>query len=58
MAMGQWRNLEAVLNSKDAELANQLADNRRQADDVTDLQAQVANVRTRLRSIGLLVRLI
>nr|XP_046201479.1 lamin-L(III)-like isoform X2 [Oncorhynchus gorbuscha] len=44
MAMGQWRNLEAVLNSKDAELANQLADNRRQADDVTDLQAQVANL--------------
>ncbi|CAB1339075.1 unnamed protein product [Coregonus sp. 'balchen'] len=44
MAMGQWRNLEAVLNSKDAELANQLADNRRQADDITDLKTQVANL--------------
>ncbi|KAJ7994751.1 hypothetical protein DPEC_G00252730 [Dallia pectoralis] len=44
MAVGQWRNLEAVLNSKDAELANQLADNRRQQEVVTDLQAQVANL--------------
>uniref|UniRef100_A0A4W5P2B8 Lamin L3 n=1 Tax=Hucho hucho TaxID=62062 RepID=A0A4W5P2B8_9TELE len=49
MAMGQWRNLEAVLNSKDAELANQLADNRRQADDITDLQ-EVREIRSRHES--------
>lgn len=43
-AVERWRNLEAALNSKEADYANLLAANRRLENDVADLTTQVENV--------------
>lgn len=43
-AVERWRNLEAALNSKEADYANLLASNRRLEDEVADLRTQVDNV--------------
>lgn len=42
--MERWRNLEAALNSKEADYATLLAANRRLENDVADLTTQVENV--------------
>ncbi|KAL0157485.1 hypothetical protein M9458_045561, partial [Cirrhinus mrigala] len=42
-AVGHWRNLEAALNSKEADYANLLATNRRLENEISDLKSQVAN---------------
>lgn len=44
-ATGHWRNLEAALNSKEAEFANLLVENRRLENEIADLKSQVSNVR-------------
>lgn len=43
-AVGHWRNLEAALNSKEADYTNLLSTNRRLENDISDLKTQVSNV--------------
>ena len=46
--MSQWRNLETALNSKDAECANLLVENRRLDKDLSEHRSHLASVRTDL----------
>ena len=43
-ALAQWRKVEAILNSKDAECTKLLSDNSRLKEDITDMQSQLENV--------------
>lgn len=43
-AVGHWRNLEAALNSKEADYANLLASNRRLESEISELRSHVTNV--------------
>lgn len=46
-ALTQWRKVEAALSAKDAEYTKLLSENSRLNDNLSDLQGQLENVRTR-----------